>query len=100
MRQTKQGPDRPGPDLRAAVAERIRAERARQQLSQEELAHLSGLSRVHVGAIERGEVTCSVTALWQIATALAIDARELLPAPTWSPAGRGDRSPLEYKPIR
>lgn len=84
MTLRKQGPAKPRPDLRAAVAERIRIERARLQLSQESLAHLSGLSRVHVGAIERGEVSCSVNSLAQIAAALRLDVRELLP-PTRRP---------------
>jgi transcriptional regulator with XRE-family HTH domain len=54
-------------------------ERARLRLTQEELAHRSGLSRVHIGAIERGEVSCSVTVLAQIAKALQMSARDLLP---------------------
>jgi transcriptional regulator with XRE-family HTH domain len=41
----------------------IRAERERRGLSQEALADLSGLSRTHIGEIERGEVNVSFTAL-------------------------------------
>ncbi len=65
--------------LLAEIAERIRVERARQQLTQEELAHRAALSRVHLGGIERGEVSCSVTVLAQIAAALGLPIRALLP---------------------
>lgn len=67
------------PDIRADVAARIRAERARKSLSQEELAHRCGLSRMHIGSIERGTTACSINSLAQIAVALGVPVRELLP---------------------
>lgn len=79
MQGSRPGPGWPAPELRAAVAERVRVERARQRLTQEELAHRSGLSRVYIGAVERGEVNCSVAVLAQIAAALGLPPRELLP---------------------
>lgn len=79
MQGAPEGSASPAPDLLAGIAERIRIERARQQLTQEELAHRSALSRVHLGAIERAEVSCSVTVLAQIAAALRLPLRELLP---------------------
>lgn len=79
MKQAKKEPAPPAPNFRAAVAQRIRIERARQRLTQEELAHRSGLSRVHLGAIERSEVSCSIDVLAQIALALDVSPRELLP---------------------
>lgn len=65
--------------LRKAVGDRIRVERARRRISQEDLAHASGLSRVYVGAVERGEAACTLTVLARIARAMELPARELLP---------------------
>lgn len=79
MPSRERGPNGPARSLPVAIATRIRMERARLRLTQEELAHRSGLSRVHIGAIERGEVSCSVTVLAQIAKALQMSARDLLP---------------------
>jgi len=67
------------PDIRGDVAARVRAERARKGISQEELAHRSGLSRMHIGSIERGTTACSINTLAQIAVALGVPVRELLP---------------------
>ena len=47
-------------------------------LTQEELADRASLSMRYVGAIERGDVSASVTVLGQIAEALEIDPAELL----------------------
>lgn len=74
--------------LLADIAERIRIERARRQLTQEELAHRAAISRVHLGAIERGEVSCSVTVLAQIAMALGISMHALLPGETSAASSR------------
>jgi len=79
MLDTASGAPPPESGLLTAIAERIRVERARQKLTQEELAHRSGLSRVHLGTIERAEVSCSVTVLAQIAKALELPTRALLP---------------------
>lgn len=67
--------------LRAALAANIRIARARLQLSQEALAHASGLSRVHIGSIERAEAACSLDVLAQIAFALDMPPSVLLIAP-------------------
>lgn len=69
----------PASELLTCIAGRIRVERARRQLTQEELAHRAGISRVHLGGIERGEVGCSVTVLAQIAAALQLSLHALLP---------------------
>lgn len=68
-----------GLDIRHAVAARVRAERARRNLSQEELAHRSGLSRMHISAIERARVAVTITALAQVAKALEVPIRTLMP---------------------
>lgn len=66
--------------LLTGIAERVRVERARRQFTQEELAHRAGVSRVHLGGIERGEVSCSITVLAQIAAALELPIYALLPS--------------------
>lgn len=71
----------PGKELRSALAANMRMERARLQLSQEQLALVSSLSRVHIGAIERGEVSCSLDVLAQIAAALETEPVSLLLPP-------------------
>lgn len=68
----------PGLALRALLSEKIRMERARLQLSQEELGHRAGLSRVHVGAIERYEVACTLDVLAKLSQALGLAPHELL----------------------
>lgn len=56
----------------------VRAERTKRGLSQEALAELSGLSRTHIGEIERGEVSVSFVALEAISHGLNIALSELL----------------------
>ncbi|MXW90394.1 MAG: helix-turn-helix transcriptional regulator [Rhodospirillaceae bacterium] len=55
----------------------VRAERTKRGLSQEALAELSGLSRTHIGEIERGEVSVSFVALEAIAYGLGVALSEL-----------------------
>ena len=56
----------------------LRRKRHDQQMTQEELAERAGLSARYVGAIERGDVSASVTVLGQIAEALGIEPGDLL----------------------
>jgi Uncharacterized protein conserved in bacteria len=56
----------------------LRRARHDKKLTQEELADRAGLSMRYVGAIERADVSASVTVLGQIADALGIEPGELL----------------------
>ena len=56
----------------------LRRKRQDQQMTQEELAERAGLSARYVGAIERGDVSASVTVLGQIAEALGVEPGDLL----------------------
>jgi len=71
-------------DLKEVMANNLRRVRHEKNITQEELAARAGLSMRYVGAIERADVSPSVTVLGQIAEALAIEPGELL----IRPAGR------------
>jgi transcriptional regulator with XRE-family HTH domain len=65
-------------DLKEIMARNLRRARHDKQLTQEELADRAGLSMRYVGAIERGDVSASVTVLGQIADALEMEPGDLL----------------------
>lgn len=65
-------------DLKEIMARNLCRLRHDKKLTQEELADRAGLSMRYVGAIERGDVSASVTVLGQIAEALEIEPGELL----------------------
>lgn len=69
-------------DLKEVMARNLRRIRHAKKLTQEELADRASLSMRYVGAIERGDVSASVTVLGQIAEALEVDPAELLRAST------------------
>lgn len=60
------------------IGARVRFYRSQSNLSQEELAELSKLSRVHISCIERGEKIPSLEAIINIANGLNISSDELL----------------------
>lgn len=60
-------------DLKEIMARNLRRARHDKKLTQEELADRAGLSMRYVGAIERGDVSASVTVLGQIADVLEIE---------------------------
>lgn len=59
-------------DLKDAMAVNLRRVRHQKKLTQEELADRSGLSTRYIGAIERADVSASVTVLGRIADALEV----------------------------
>jgi transcriptional regulator with XRE-family HTH domain len=65
-------------DLKEIMAMNLRRKRHDQNMTQEELAERAGLSARYVGAIERGDVSASVTVLGQIAEALGVEPGDLL----------------------
>lgn len=56
----------------------IKNTRKRQQLSQEEMALISGLDRSYVGGIERGEHNITVITLEKLANGLKVSSSYLL----------------------
>lgn len=63
---------------RILFAKNVRQKRESLNLSQEMLAHRSGLHRTYVGAVERGERNISVDNMQAIAAALGCEVFELL----------------------
>lgn len=59
------------------VGQRIKVERTKKEMSQEELADLAGISRSTIGLIERGESSPTVETIKQIADALEIEVYKL-----------------------
>jgi transcriptional regulator with XRE-family HTH domain len=60
-------------DLKDTMATNLRRVRRQKKLTQEDLAALAGLSTRYVGAVERADVSASVTVLGKIADALDIE---------------------------
>lgn len=66
-------------DLSVAIGQLIRTRRTQQKITQESLALQCGIDRSYMGRIERGEVNVTVEKLYEIANALAVSAKDLLP---------------------
>ncbi|BCL35344.1 helix-turn-helix domain-containing protein [Nostoc sp. MS1] len=58
--------------------QRVREERLKMGLSQEELAEKAGLHRTYIGMIERAEKNITLINIGKIAIALAISIEDLL----------------------
>ncbi|MDH6264437.1 helix-turn-helix transcriptional regulator [Bradyrhizobium sp. BR13661] len=65
-------------DLKEVMAINLRRIRHAKKMTQEELADAAELSVRYVGAIERADVSASVTVLGRIAEALEVDAADLI----------------------
>jgi transcriptional regulator with XRE-family HTH domain len=61
-----------------ALGKAVRHYRADRAISQEELAHRSGLHRTYVGGIERGERNPSYGSITSLSAALGVAPSELL----------------------
>ena len=59
-------------DILNIFGENVRKQRRILNISQEELAHLSGLHRTYIGAVERGERNITLLNAQRIADALGI----------------------------
>jgi transcriptional regulator with XRE-family HTH domain len=65
-------------DLKEVVAINLRRLRHAKQMTQEDLAERTGLSVRYVGAIERADVSASITVLGRLADGLNVDAADLV----------------------
>ena len=66
-------------DLSITVGQLIRNARLKKEISQEKLALICDIDRSYLGRIERGEVNITIEKLYELATALEMDAKDLLP---------------------
>lgn len=64
--------------LLLAFGNRVRTERAKQGLSQEELAEKAGLHRTYIGMVERGEKNITLGNVAKLAKALRLTPADLL----------------------
>lgn len=60
------------------IGRKIRAERERMGISQEELGKLAKVHRTYVGMVERGEKNVTINSLIIFATALGVKVRDLI----------------------
>lgn len=67
-----------GAALRAAFGRRVREVRLAREISQEELAHRSGLDRSYVGQVERGERNLTLESIYKLAEGLGVPIAELV----------------------
>jgi transcriptional regulator with XRE-family HTH domain len=65
------------PQLLVKFGQKVRNERLRQSLSQEQLADRAGLHRTYIGMIERAEKNITLLNIQKIANALRINIRDL-----------------------
>jgi transcriptional regulator with XRE-family HTH domain len=65
-------------ELRAILAENIRAYRQRKNITQEKLAEICGLHRTYVGSVERTERNVTLSTLAVLADALETSVPQLL----------------------
>ena len=72
MKRTHKGP------LRDTLAKNMRRLRASRGLSQEALAHESGLNRTYLSGVERSERNVSIDNIARIASGLGIEPWKLL----------------------
>lgn len=66
-------------ELSESLGQNIRRIRKEKSISQESLAHICEIDRSYLGRIERGEVNLTVCKLYEIAKALEVNVKELLP---------------------
>lgn len=66
-------------DLSTTVGQLIRNARLKKEISQEKLALICDIDRSYLGRIERGEVNITIEKLYELATALEMNAKDLLP---------------------
>lgn len=72
MKRTHKGP------LRDILGKNMRRLRAARELTQEALAHDSGLNRTYLSAVERAERNVSIDNIGRIAKGLKVEAWKLL----------------------
>jgi len=78
-------------DIREVFARNLRRYRRAARLSQEELAHRSEIDRTYISSLERSVYAASIDVVDRLATALEIQAADLLIQPS-TPRARKARN--------
>ncbi len=71
-------PSHAGHPVLVAFGQSVRDARRERGISQEELAHLSGVDRSYMSSIERGEQNVGLMSMSRVAAALGITLSELM----------------------
>ena len=66
-------------DLSVVIGRLVRDSRLERKISQEKLALICDIDRSYLGRIERGEVNITIEKLYELSSALEMDAKDLLP---------------------
>lgn len=66
-------------ELSTEIGQLIRNKRKEKNITQESLSLQCGIDRSYMGRIERGEVNLTIEKLYDIADALEVEAKDLLP---------------------
>lgn len=66
-------------ELTVSFGLKVREQRKLKKLSQERLALLCNIDRSYMGRIERGEVNITLEKMYELAKALDLNAKDLLP---------------------
>ncbi len=78
-------------DIREVFARNLRRYRRAARLSQEELAHRSDIDRTYISSLERGVYAASIDVVDRLATALDLQAADMLIRPS-TPRARKARN--------
>ena len=65
-------------DYKDAIANNMRGYRESRGLTQQQVAHLAGLARSHISALEQGAGNPSLESLYSLAKTLDVSVEELL----------------------
>jgi transcriptional regulator with XRE-family HTH domain len=87
----------PADILSIKVASKIEEERTKKGISQDALAHATGISRVSMVNMEAGRQGISLMRLFAFAEALEIEARDLLPDNKWYKKFKGKKLRKEVR---
>jgi len=65
-------------DMRKLVGRNVRRVRLRKELTQEQLAEISGFNQQYISSLERGRRNPTVVTVYELATALGVTHLDLL----------------------
>ncbi|MGX1101302.1 helix-turn-helix domain-containing protein [Amorphus sp. MBR-141] len=65
-------------DMRRLVGRNLQRERQKQQLTQEQLAEISGFSQQYISGLEKGRRNPTIVTLFELATALGVSHMDLV----------------------